>query len=210
VSHNLRGPLASMVGLLNLAKGQDNEGDFVQLHEMMGSSLGKLEATLKEIVDYSRNVRGEVERNEIVWQTLLDKNLQKLDCLMKSEAIAKSIKIEGTAFYSDSARLEVVFHNILSNSILYRNDTKGLELSITISTTEKEAQIAIQDNGIGIKKEVLPLIFNMFYRGIETSQGAGLGLYGAKEAVTKLNGKIEVSSDGSNGTLVQIHLPNLV
>jgi signal transduction histidine kinase len=64
------------------------------------------------------------------------------------------------------------------------------------------------DNGIGIKKEYVKKVFDMFYRATEKSQGSGLGMYIVKQAVDKLKGSIKVKSTFGKGTTIKITLPN--
>ena len=68
--------------------------------------------------------------------------------------------------------------------------------------------IRISDNGEGIPSNELPKIFDMFYRGSESSQGSGLGLYIVKNAVNKLSGHIYVTSEEGMGTTFTVELPN--
>jgi signal transduction histidine kinase len=67
-----------------------------------------------------------------------------------------------------------------------------------------------KDNGIGIQKEHMDKIFNMFYRATDRSQGSGLGMYIVKQAVEKVNGTISLKSSYGYGTEIKITLPNLI
>jgi CheY-like chemotaxis protein len=71
VSHNLRGPLASLMGLLNIAKEEDKEQKLSGIHDMMGNSMFKLDETLKEILDFAKNARNEIQLDEIDWQNII-------------------------------------------------------------------------------------------------------------------------------------------
>jgi signal transduction histidine kinase len=64
------------------------------------------------------------------------------------------------------------------------------------------------DNGIGIRKEHLKKVFDMFYRATEKSQGSGLGMYIVKQAIDKLKGSVEIKSTFGKGTTIKIVLPN--
>ena len=210
VSHNLRGPLASMAGLMNLARITDTEGKLSELHDMMESSMGKLDETIKEILDYSRNVRGAVECGVIDWSEMIETCFERLRYILKRDAFTTDIKIEAdTSFCSDKARLNVIFHNLLSNCLLYHDAGRKLHLVIYVLVSPGEAMITIKDNGIGIEGDRQKKVFEMFYRGTESSKGAGLGLYVVKETVAKLDGKITLTSIKGKGTAVVVALPNL-
>ena len=102
-------------------------------------------------------------------------------------------------------------NNFLSNTIKYQDSSnkKKSFVNIQVLITKTHAVIAIQDNGVGIKKEYQPKIFNMFFRASENSFGSGLGLYIARQAVERLGGKIKVDSKLGLGTTFTITLPNL-
>jgi signal transduction histidine kinase len=209
VSHNLRGPLASMIGLLRLAKEGDREGKLAGVHNMMGRSMFKLDETLKEILDYSRNARGELQFDTIDWQRLLDQTLNKLEYLDSTGVIKKNIRLQtDVRFVSDEGRVGVILNNLLSNAMLFRAKNREPQLHIDIISTPQEATVTIRDNGIGIREDARPRIFDMFYRGTEESQGAGLGLYIVKETVARLKGAIEIISNHGQGTTVILTIPN--
>jgi signal transduction histidine kinase len=208
VSHNLKGPLASVMGLLNVARNMDKQQQFGEVHNMMSESIAKLDDTLKEILEYSKNSRNEVQVGEIDWLIIIQSALNKLEYLDKEDLIQKRIHVDTKEpFYSDGNRLSIVFTNLLSNAILYSNKNREAVVDIDVTSNEESAVIMITDNGIGISKAVLPKICDMFYRGTEESQGAGLGLYITKEVVAKLNGTIDIQAEFGIGTTVTIKIP---
>jgi signal transduction histidine kinase len=211
VSHNLRGPLASVMGLLNVATLEDRSQKLSMLHGMMKSSIEKLDMTLREIVDYSQNSRTEVKSEPINWRELIHSSFEKLNYLNVNEPVSKSINITGEfPFYSDRDRLAVIFNNLLSNSILFRAKYRELVVAIDIRLYREGVTIQIKDNGIGIEEAFLPRIFDMFYRGTDRSRGAGLGLYIVAEMVSKLNGRIEVSSVIGVESVFTLTLPSKI
>ncbi len=207
LSLNLRDPLVSMAGLLRLAKLEDKEGKLSSLHKMMDQSISKLDEILKEMIDYSQNARNEVKVEEIQWEDLVAEHIDKLAHL-SPEPITKNISADDVPFFSDKARLSSILQNILSNSILYQDRSKGLYLFIRVFVTPQNATLVISDNGIGIPEPILPKVFDMFYRGTELSKGVGLGLYNVKEMVARLGGKISLTSVAQEGTTCVISLPN--
>lgn len=209
VSHNLRSPLASITGLIHLAKQVDKDPYLLELHERMEDSISKLDETLKEILDYSRNVRNGIHYEEIDLEDLVDATLDKLHYLGNSENMVKNMQVMGAGkFYSDKARLQIVLRNLLANSLLYKDKTRPLYLYIQAFLDEDRATLILSDNGIGIEEEIQSRIFEMFYRGTEMSKGAGLGLYIAREMVMKLGGKITFNSIPGEGTTFVVSLPN--
>jgi signal transduction histidine kinase len=210
VSHNLRAPLMSVLGLLNLAKLTPGREDMDQYFEMMEHSIQKLDYTLKEILDYSRNARKEVDAQPVDIQTIVEDSIERLKYMEGSDKVTKTIDVIGDhPLYSDPYRLQMIFNNLLSNSIKYKDPKKDHPFVYFYITIEKKVlTISVQDNGIGISESLIPKIFNMFYRATEKSDGAGLGLYIVRETVQKLGGKVDVHSEFGVGTTFQIEIPN--
>lgn len=211
VSHNLRGPLASVIGLLNLAKTEDSVESIKPLLYMMDTNVARLDETLAEILEYSRNARSEIQLGEIDWTSLLQATLAKLEYLDPGNRVEKTITLNTTTpFFSDGSRIRTILTNIISNAIIYSSKDRRSYVQIEVTTLPNEAQIVIRDNGIGIDDHIRPFVFNMFYRGTEESRGAGLGLYIAREVVNKLQGSIALEAQPNKGTTVTLRFPNVV
>jgi len=212
VSHNLRAPLMSVLGLIQLAQIDDKKQNNLlsNYFNLMESSVHRLDDTLKEILDYSRNARSEIKIERINMIRLLDDSFDRLRYLDGFDDIHKSIHVdEQVPLYSDAYRFMVVFNNLMSNAIKYRDLTKDKqEIDIRVKVTLENVMIQFADNGIGISENLLQKIFDMFFRATEKSEGAGLGLYIVKEAVEKLQGTIQVKSSPGVGTTFIISMPN--
>lgn len=210
ISHNLRAPLMSVLGLLDLARNENNNVVIHQYHEMMKSSVCKLDDTLKEILEYSRNARQGLLISEIDFQKTINDNFERMQFMPGYERIRKEIFIEGDShFYSDHYRLSLILNNLISNAIKYSDPSKEVSfLQITIHLKPESVILTFRDNGIGIEHGYIQKVFNMFFRATEKNEGAGLGLYIVKEAVEKLGGTIELESQIGKGTVFKIELPN--
>jgi len=210
VSHNLRGPLASLMGLLTIAREADVDHTLGDVHDMMSITMQKLDDTLREIVNYSRNARGELQLGLIDWKQILDSVFHRLDYLFKEGNVGRTVELNcDVPFMSDADRIGVVLNNLISNAIIFRSPQRTAAVAIDISTDDQGARITVSDNGIGIRSEIMPKIWNMFYRGNEASRGAGLGLYVARETIARLQGSVSFLSEVNNGTQMVILLPNL-
>jgi signal transduction histidine kinase len=212
VSHDLRSPLASILGLVNIAKldaGKTME-TVDNYFGMIERSIIKLDNTLKEILDYSRNARGELLINEIDLKQLIENALEQLKHTKGFQELQKQIRIDGhVALYSDAYRLSVILSNLLSNAIKYKDEAKPNQFVEVIATiTPAHLVLVIRDNGIGIHADYLRNVFNMFFRATDRSQGAGLGLYIVKEMVEKLGGTIIINSEFAKETLISLTIPN--
>jgi signal transduction histidine kinase len=110
--------------------------------------------------------------------------------------------------YCDRDRLKTVLCNLLANAFSYHNlDQDNPAIYLTAEIQNRIVQISVTDNGAGIHEAHLDKLFNMFFRGSETSVGAGLGLYIAKEMVTKLEGSISVVSKLNQGSTFCVNIP---
>lgn len=212
VSHDLRAPLTSMLGVVDLSESLTSDEMALKHFGMLKNSIIKLDGFIKDILDYSRNSRVEVKHEEINFKQILDEISANLKYMcIQSPMVDISVNISNPrAFYSDKNRINVVLNNLISNSIRYRNPTSDNPyVKVQVNTSESGASISIQDNGIGIDKEFHPKIFDMFYRISEASEGSGLGLYIVKEMVNKMEGKINLQSELGAGTTFNISIPNI-
>jgi len=210
-SHDLKAPLASVLGLVNIAR-KDNSPASIPLYlNMIEKSVNKLETFIKDIIDYSRNTRIEVVSTSIDFKKIIEGTIEDLQYLDDDSKLKKSIKIEGNDdFKSDERRVSVVLHNLISNAFKYHDYGKeNPEINIACDVTSAEATIWVADNGLGIPEEHVNKIFDMFYRGTTSSEGSGLGLFIVKETVEKLGGKIGVESSPGNGTTFILEIPSL-
>jgi signal transduction histidine kinase len=209
VSHDLRAPIASVLGITNLAKNENKIEELKKYFEMIASSANQQDEFIKEILDLSRNSRLEIEKDSIKFKPLLN---EVFDLHMHSNVdknVIKEIEVdEQYPFVSDKDRLKVILNNLVSNSIRHSNGHDPL-IKIGVTTTDKAARITIKDNGKGIPKKHLKNVFRMFYRATDVNAGSGLGLYIVKETMDKLSGNIVVESKEKEGTSVHLEIPNL-
>jgi len=210
-SHDLRAPLNSMLGLIEIAKDDTNE-DITREHLiMLKRSAKKMDGFICDILDYSRNARMEVAMEEINFKELITDITENLKFIGdNNRAIEFITEISGeTSIYSDKNRLITILGNLISNAIRYQNaQIANPYVRIQIQISPAETRIVIEDNGIGMSEEVHSKIFDMFYRVSNESVGSGLGLYIVKEAVNKLSGEIKVQSEIGKGTTFLIKIPN--
>lgn len=209
-SHDLRAPIASLLGLIRVARLEKVTDNLDNLFRLQEKSLARMDRFINDIVNYSRNSRVEITLKPIDLQQLIHECLEQLGYLENTHRIRKEIVVDSThTFYSDPDRLRMIFNNLLSNAIKYTDLLKpDPYITITAKITEIEAQIAIQDNGEGIPAEAREKVFDMFYRASLSKSGSGLGLYIVKEVVEKLGGSITLHSEYEKGTAITIRLPN--
>jgi PAS domain S-box-containing protein len=211
VSHDLRAPLSSILGLVNLAKLPGNTDNPLDYIEIIGGKVEHLDHFIGDVLSHSKNLKIEVTISKVDFSTVIDRTFNDLDYLEGATEIKKAVKVEGVEFYSDPWRISEIFRNLISNAIKYRQ-TDGIqsEVNIKVHVDQLRAEIVFSDNGIGIEDANLTKIFEMFYRATEQSDGSGIGLYIVKNAVDKLGGQISVWSKPDHGTRFNIILPNRI
>ncbi len=209
-SHDLRAPLTSILGLLQLIELSENKAETDKYIYQIKQTTLQLDNFIQDIVNYTHNKKLEIDSEEIDFEVLIEECLSKLNFMSDADAIKKIIEVDASIpFKSDRQRLHNLFSNLISNAIKYCNpNTENPFLKVGVTVNGKEAEIVIEDNGIGIDRTHLDKIFEMFYRASAKSKGSGIGLYIVKEIVEKLGGSISVESELNKGTLFTLTLPN--
>ena len=207
ISHDIRSPLSSVQGLINLMKIEKN--DHEQYLGLIESSIRKLDNYTRDILDYTRNSRAKVEPRTVNLEEIIDKCINQVKYMDDREDVAFSVNIKlDRPFTTDPWRLEVILNNLIGNAIKYGDPRKEIrKVDISAELANNNLSIIIRDNGIGIDQFHLDKIFNMFYRASEDSQGSGLGLYIVRETVNLLGGDINIDSEKHKGTVVKVTVP---
>ena len=209
-AHDLRSPLASLLGLVNLAEREDTPYEKEEYIFMMKQSIQKMDSFIKDVVAYSKNKKLDLTNSQFDLQALIDGIFDEHKFMANAETIEKTINIRGGEIVkNDESRFKIIFNNLVSNAIRYADTSKpNPKITIDIDVTPGKISVVFSDNGIGIAKEYLDKIFKMFFRASENSPGSGLGLFILMETVKKLGGSISVSSELSVGTSFFLDLPN--
>ena len=211
VSHDMRAPLSSIKGLVNLYKIEskpENKDSYINHIE---NSISKLDNYTSDIVDFAKNSRTENTPVRINIKEYLNRIYAQLDHLHPLNEISCEVysnRIE--EIITDQERLGIILRNVISNAIKYSKHSADSYIKCEIEQVNAKTIIRIKDNGIGIKESQIDKIFDMFHRGSEVSDGSGLGLYIAQEATVVLGGKIMVSSNEMDNTVFTIEIPNLI
>ncbi len=211
VSHDLRAPLSSIMGLVNLVNHERGSDSVYEYIGMIENRIKQLDHFISDILSHSKNLKMDVIYSQINFRSIIDDCFSSLSYLPQTSQISKKINIEGGDFYSDQWRISEILRNLISNAVKYystRRDESYIEIDIMVERTY--ASIYFGDNGIGITEDRLPKVFEMFYRATEMGEGSGIGLYIVKNAIERLGGVIRVKSEANKGTSFEITLPNAI
>jgi len=210
-THDLRSPIHSAMGVLNLLE-KANEKERPKYLQMARQNLIKLESLIEEVNNFYRVDKMAIANERIDIKNLLEGEIN----LLKNHPKAINVSFEllgntDTNLFSDPFRVKTIFGNLLSNAVKY-SDARKTNSTVRIEThvNDKELTATISDNGIGIAQENIGRIFDIFFRATTEASGTGLGLHIVKDTVERLNGTIEVQSQLGVGTQFKIYLPNLL
>ena len=209
VSHDLSAPLKSIQGLIHLSR-MDTSSDAASLYlNMMEKSAGRLEIFINEVLDFSRTTRKEAECKPVHLTELIHELKERFVVYDVNRSIEVKLALQYDQIATDPLLLKMALGNLFSNAIKFQNKYAGHipTLEIRSSQTGNEFHIDVIDNGDGIEELHLKKIFDMFYRATSKSPGSGLGLYIAREAISKLGGSIRVKTKYGEGSTFTIVLP---
>ncbi|HNP17368.1 MAG TPA: ATP-binding protein [Fulvivirga sp.] len=208
-SHDLRAPLSSILGLVKIAELSNDPNELAKCMRMIEKSIHTLNGFISDIIDYSRNTRLGLDMEKFQLKELIDGVIEGLRYFEKSETIDFKVNLsDDIEIVSDLVRLKIVLNNLISNAIKYHNYSQAHPtIVIDFEEGNDSVTIKITDNGTGIDPKLKDRIFDMFFRATEKSEGSGLGLYIAKEMITKLSGQLTCKSEQGKGTTFIIEIP---
>jgi signal transduction histidine kinase len=206
----MRGPLLSILGAVEAAQHMDDITDIRKMLELMKKSVSNLDDFIQSIHDYYNLNRGELEIQEIDFDTIVTEQIKIFNfTYLVSDVRFKTSIQQKEVFRGDQVSIKLILNNLLSNAFKYQikeNNNKQVDLKILVENGK--AIIEVSDNGVGIHEKHIGDIFNMFYRANSEEVGTGFGLYNVKAAVTKLNGKITVESEINKGAIFKVFIQN--
>lgn len=195
--HQIKTPIAAMNFLLD-----NEEVD----QKILQQELFKIERYVEMVLTYIRldSISSDYVITKINLDEVVKDSVKKYATIFINKKIKLNYVSHETIVISDKKWLSFAFEQILGNSVKYSSN--GGE--ITIETCENK--LIIEDNGIGIKEEDLPRIFEKGFTGFNgryEKKSSGLGLYLCKKTLDKLGHHIEISSKVGEGTRIEITFP---
>ncbi|MBW7913928.1 MAG: hybrid sensor histidine kinase/response regulator [Taibaiella sp.] len=209
-THDMRGPILSVLGIIDLTKNAEEMGEIKEMVGMMENAMLKLDNYIQNLHDHYSIRRGELNITEIDFDNVMKdmSDLYDITSRVKNVRFEKSVQQNGK-FRGDDISIKIIANNLLSNAFKYqRKDADDKFVSFSIISENNQAVIIVEDNGIGIPEKNLNDVFTMFFRGANDEIGSGFGLYNVKDALNKINGKIEVSSSEDIGSKFIVTIPS--
>src|ERR1051326_4112214 len=207
-SHDLKGPLESVMGLVNVSRMDVKDQAAAMYLDMIGTSTQKLNHILVELVK-AMSIRNSPAANEVIpVEAMISDILSRFHHSPGFSRLDVKVRCALKAdFIGNRYVVETILQNLVENAIKYQNTNRDSFLLIDVSESEGYVEIKVEDNGIGMDKAIREKVFDMYFRGTEISSGSGLGLYLVKIGVEKLKGQISLESESLKGARFTIRLP---
>lgn len=211
VSHDLQGPLASILGLFQVIEQTSHDpGTLPHYLSLIKRSANKLEKSVRGLVELGMDdAHQQLSTFEV--KHSVEEVIGSLCDFPDREKVAIEVKIAKPLQLRSEERLfRLMVQHLVENSIKYRRtNIDDSYVQIRIRHHRRGVSLTIKDNGQGMSRHVQQRAFDMFYRGNPASQGSGLGLTIVKSNVEKLGGEVAIKSKLQQGTDVRLLLPSI-
>ncbi|ENX00325.1 hypothetical protein F900_01995 [Acinetobacter modestus] len=209
-AHELRTPLAAirmhaqvLLSARSTEEARESAQDIMIGIDKASRMITQL-LTLARIEDNNQQIDSKIDLVNIIQNTLALMDFQLVQAKIDLE-----LKLDSAPVIAQIDQLEIMFRNLLENAILYRTQERKPIIKISCGCFEDYSFLQIEDNGIGLDEDQIPLIFQRFYRVNQNSLviGSGLGLSIVKQIVDSYGGEIELRrADKTGGTVIRIEL----
>ncbi|MBS1680293.1 MAG: tetratricopeptide repeat protein [Bacteroidetes bacterium] len=208
ISHDLKGPIASLMGLHNLVEQEVKDELSLQYFKMHQSQIIRIHNIVMGLISLTQMNHLHHVKVKINFTELIDECIQSYRYLDNFKNIEFIKEIEDQLEYtSEWPIINTILQNLIENAIKYAKSNNPF-VKISVGRLNESIRIIIADNGTGIDPAHQSKIFDMFYRANERTKGSsGLGLYILKRAVERLNGRIELKSKLNEGSTFTVILP---
>lgn len=212
ISHDLRSPINALSGILDLlSKGALKPEDFARQTQELRIRFNHTRTLLNNLLDWTllQMDKLSLQPARIDLHKIVEENIQLLSSLQTKKISLVNNVPENCIGYADSNTINLVIRNLMTNAIKFTND--GGKVTIAAEERTHDWLMSVHDNGIGIKPEVLQILFDKTSpyttRGTANEKGTGLGLILCKEFIEKNHGQIWVKSTEGHGSTFWFTLP---
>jgi signal transduction histidine kinase len=209
-SHDMRGPLARILGVLNLSDGLVKDVDEARhFFKIIRQQAEGLDTILRSLVQGNDTRRSRIERSKIDFWQIIEEALQQVSKQVGYSQVRfeKSINVD-VPVYCDAMLLKQIFVQLIENSIKFKKtDGSQAVIKVAVTQTKNGVVLDVEDNGQGIPMRLQDKVFQMFYKSAQEVNGNGLGLYLVRQIAGKLGAKLSLRSDTNRGAHFSIFLP---
>lgn len=209
IRHDVMSPLKSIKGAIEVGNIMKVGNDLKQLFSIIEKCRVSLEKQLTDLLDLMEGTIRDPAADRIDFNEITEGVLRELSYLPGFNTVKFNIVINNNIpFYADSHLVSSVIRNLMSNAVKYRSKSKEPVVDISVNGSSNGVTIEVKDNGIGIAKDELELVFKPYFRTREEGEGTGMGLYIVNEVVKTLGGAVAVKSSIGNGSSFMVSLPS--
>lgn len=210
-SHDLRAPVASILGLIELTE-LDPNFDPNDFRRILTSQVKRLDEIIRDIISYRKVAIQGVVLEQIDVEKAVQRVIDDNAFVKGSQLVTKEVVVtnpDNCPVVADQFSLNIVLNNLVSNAIKYADTGKEHSFVKIAAVIHKDkVSIEVADNGEGIHPKYHNQLFQMFFRASNSTFGSGLGLFILKEAVQKMKGDVRFESEPKVGTTFTIEFPN--
>lgn len=210
ISHDLRGPISSLLGLSFLAKIDIKDQQALDYIEKQHQQVERLNHIISGLINLTKLSHGDLQKEKIDFHRIVD------DCIASFSSLPAFNKVtfkkdidESVNFYSEWTLLNAIVQNLIENAIKYASESSPY-VKIRVRGTPDYILLEVEDNGQGISSQHQQKIFEMFFRASQSANGSGLGLYILKRSVDRLSGTVTLKSEVNVGSTFTVTLPRIV
>lgn len=208
VSHDLRSPIASVMGLTTLIDLEMDMDEIKTYNSLIVESMARMDVFIKDNLNFTRSNKFAPLNEEVNLESLLQQVVKDHNYMHYVDKIEFRYDLQVKVLLTDGKSLSVVLSNLISNAIKYHDSAKPKSfIELTSEIQKNKVLIIVKDNGLGIEDKHISKLFDMFYTANSNDKGTGVGLYILKETLVKLDGDISVESKINEGTVFTIYLP---
>lgn len=207
ISHDLKGPIASLIGLASLAKAEVNDLKAKEYFGMQLQQTRRLNAIVNSLSDLTRLNNEHPLYEKIDFTKLISDCIASLNTLPNYDKVRfeRDIRV-ASDFHSEWALMTAIVQNLIENAVKYGHPYSPV-VRIAVHSDQEHLVIEVADNGYGIAEEHREKIFELFFRASKQASGSGLGLYILKRSVERLRGTVHLASELNSGSTFTITLP---
>lgn|GEM_PF-4457753 len=208
-SHDIRGPLARLMGLCSLALLDVKDEKSVQYFSMLDITAKSLNTVLVRLITINEINNSKLNTEMVSFQKVRAEVEEGLDRLDGSKAVQLDWSLPEFEFESDYNLLLLIINNLVENGVKFRNTSPRHDSFVKVNIREEDTKLLIdvEDNGIGIDNEEKNKLHKMFTKSVENYEITGLGLYLVKLSVEKLQGSIQMVDNQEGVTCMRVTLP---
>lgn len=211
ISHDIRSPICSIKGILNLIKDSEaqNPEDFNNYVNLIDQVVGKMEGIILNLSSFQHVYADEITVDSINLKDFESTLMNKVSEIADFKDVDFKLSSKGSGMtFGELNLLMTICYNLIHNSIVFSDKNKDSKaVNCFMESLENGFHFVVEDNGVGIPEFIHDKIFDMFFRGSTASKGAGLGLFITKAILQRLNGEIRIESEENVGTKISVSIP---